>query len=213
MAESSDWVDLPGFDAQLRREKEIRARAFHPRLEPPKIAGEPVRILTLNLLLELEANKVAFVTPWKFESNLELGAECARFIWYISEARLKWMPRGRIFRHFIRLRQVARVALHPNALADLRDYLDEAMYDAPFAAEGAPQRSMTHWVAAVIDMVGASGSIISSAELLAMPLGQLWQIYRLAFARVTDSPLLNPSDRWAQKEIEKINQARRERAI
>lgn len=207
---ATDHIELPGYAAEIRREHEIRARAFHPGSALPRIAGEEVRPLTLALLLELEGNRVAFINPWKFDSGLELAAECARFIWHISTLRARvpyrWFS---FFSDRARRRLIARVAGHEEALGDLRTYLDEALYDAPFSAPGgATPRSFVHWTAAVIDMLGAAGSVLTRAEILATPLAQLWQLYRLAAARVNESPLTNPSDAWATRELEKINLAR-----
>lgn len=207
---ATDHIELPGFAEVLRREHEIRARAFHPAAAAPRIAGEAVRPLTLGLLLELEGKRVAFVNPWKFDTGLELAAECARFIWHVSELRGRWGSRLPLLARRRRERLIARVAAHPEALGDLRAYLDDALYDAPFAdTGGGAARSFVHWTAAVVDMLGAGGSVLTRKEIMATPLSQLWQLYRLAAARVVELKLNNPSDAWAAREIEKINAANR----
>lgn len=198
--QSGEWIDIPGYPEVLRQEAEIRRAAFSNA--PVSIAGIPVRPLTLGLLLELEASRVAFVNPWKFESGLELAAECARFIWHVSEIRKHtggtW---SRLRGWRIRDRVIRQVSVHPDALGDLRAYLDRAMHDAPYEGGGTSGPAFTHWAAGVMDMLAAGGYAFSHDEVMAMPLARVWQFFRRAKARTTDMPMLNPSDAWASEQI------------
>lgn len=197
-------VEIPGLSEELRREARIRAEAFQPA-HCITIAGIRVRHLSLGLLVELEAARVAFVNPWSFDTGLELAAECARFIWHVSEQkRSAWLP---FYANWARSRMVAKVAIHPDALGDLRTYLDEAFYDAPVSPpdDKTPKRFFTHWTVGALALINKAGFRFTEAQLMEMRLSRLWQYYRLAAADVGGAPLINPSDVFAQKRIEEMN--------
>ena len=210
---ATDFVEIPGYAKELRREERIRAEAW---LEvcalTGEIAGFPVRPLTPRMLILLEEVHSGFVVPFEFESPAELAVEAARFLWVVSASYE--FPRGRLHRLVLswrRRRFIARIRKAGGVIEGIRRYLDEAFYDAPKTPADDPKAKSSAcvaWPAAIIDELYHAGYSWSRDEILDTPFKILWQLHKLAHHRLNpETPLANPSDAYAARYIEQLNAA------
>lgn len=193
---------IPGYAEALRAESDARRRAYLPGLA--RIAGVPVRALTLRDMLWLEEMRNGFFCPWRFDSDDELRAHCAQLVWWLSASpkpdpnqsdRLGYSHlRLWLRRHAL----IRRLAACPTLATETIAYIKAAFADAPKGSSDATStRSATALPPSVCDLLAAAGHALHPDEVMDLPLVQLWQIIRLARARLTGEPLTNPSDQLA----------------
>jgi hypothetical protein len=211
-AAALDFVEIPGYADECRREARIRAEAWLGVWAPSaEIAGISVRPLTPRMLILLEHVKSAFVVPFRFDSPRELAVEAARFVWLVSTSYEA--PRGFLHRALIRWRRrrfIARIRGGSGVVEGIHTYLEEAFYDAPRAAvdtEKPKTPSYAPWPAHVLDDLCAAGYAWSLDDFLDTPFAMVWQMHSLARHRLyPDEPLVNPSSAYAARFIERLNQ-------
>lgn len=201
-------VEIPGYAEAQRRERELRMAAF---VDVPdgivRIAGIPVRVMTLRLLHHLRAGGNGFVVPFRFDEAWELYAHSLDFAWKLSP--LYRVPRADVpidvGYQLRRIRWLIGLRLRRVNAADLPAaiyaYLGDVFADSPFTADtdtaadnGSPttaQSKATQFApplaceaANVIDMFAEANYPWSTDAVLDCPLPRLWQHLRLIQKRV-----------------------------
>jgi hypothetical protein len=206
MSADLQFVEIPGLAEAVRRESEIRRRAYlYPR---DTIAGVSVRKMTLRDMIVLEEIRNGFFVPFRFETDNEILGHSAQLVWWLSDCRKPEMASDRpsLRANIAKALLMRHLSKNQRALVDgVKEYLDETFMDAPKGSGGQPAQSYAASPCYVFDALAAGGYGMTQDEVLDMPLVRLWQIVRLVQRRVFEQPLTNPSDRLATDFLAKLN--------
>lgn len=202
-------VEIPGYADAVRREDELRRRAWvNPWRE---ICGVRVRPLTLRDMESLAELRNGFFLPWKFDSDEEYLGHCAQVVWWLSALPKptegdSWLRRRRVLR--------AKDALVRKLFADrarlaqeVPEFIGEQFFDSLRGSSGAVSGTpIAANPAYVADTLAAAGYRLHPDEVMALPLPQLWQLLRVATRRMTGQTPPNPSDKVATDYLAQLQQ-------
>ncbi len=203
-------VEIPGFGEAVRKERQIRDRAFLGGNEI--LCGIIVRPLSLRTALYLEHSENGFFLPFRYDDGVEVVSHALQVLWY---SRPGWsLPKIRIpslARSFVdgyRLRAFEFRMLSqmdgPSIVREVTEWVNEAMIDCPPGnSDGGARPSYASHVAHLVDVFAAANLKFTYDEIMDMSLKRLWQHWRLAANRVYDVKLTNPSDELAVQSIAK----------
>lgn len=201
MAATLQFVEIPGYADALRREDEVRRRAWTTAPDP--IAGVPVRHLTLRDMLALAELRNGFFCPWRFDTDAEYLAHCTQLVWWLSECKKPTVRDGCVGRAIAsaqKTRLIRHCATYPRQLhEDVLRYLRDTFMDAPRGAGSGPSSAspIAAQPAYIADALAAGGYAYPLETVLDLPLVRLWQLLRLVQRRVFGQPVTNPSDQLA----------------
>jgi hypothetical protein len=208
MAANLQLVEIPGFRDALRKESDLRRKAWV--YTHTEIAGVRVRLLTMRDMAVLEEMQNGFFAPWRFDDDAEFLGHCAQLVWWLSDAPKPDRNSRRVVQPFValaRARLIAGLAKQPKALADgVSEYLRMMFLDAPKGGGGG--NAIVAAPAYIADSLAAAGLFVGLDEMLDMPLIRLWQLMRLATRRVYGTPITNDSDRIACDYLATLNPQR-----
>jgi len=199
----------------ITREKRVREGAFLGGQQV--VAGVEVNQLSLRVLLLLEAAGNGMVVPCAFDDNTEAVAHATQVLWFCSEFVA---PTGavlpsfwqRVLGNIKQQRFIERVLkLNPDRVAlfrEVEDWLADAFLDAPGGKANAAvvRRPDVAYAAAVIDLFAEAGLGYTHAEIMDMPLAQLWQHWKLATQRLHGVGSGSPSDIIETDYIQTLNE-------
>lgn len=194
-------VPIPGYAEAVRRESEIRNRAFLGGAQV--VCGVRVYPLSLRRLIWLEAAGNAHVIPARFESLAEAAAHAAQVLYFCS-GRFRLpdspaVPFWRAWRDKISVRlfltALRSIRTEVELISEVREWLDAQFMDAPCgSSDGVHSAGHAAYPAYIVDRFGEAGLLFTQDEILDMPLARLWQYWRLATRRLSGGALTNPSD-------------------
>ncbi len=189
----------PFFSAKYRDalERENRVRECAMLRFPHLVCGIEIRALTL----EDDALFRAIGNPF-FVGGFRYKADAAQLLWYLSP---KFRTPDTFLGRCARTRFLARLArIDGDALIiGVSDYLDEIFMDAPRASRDGDEPTVG-FAAAVVDTLMSDG-LWKRAEIMALPLPEVWQYVR----RRSRTPVGN---RLSDAVLREFGRAQREKA-
>jgi hypothetical protein len=204
----SGTIQIPGFAESIRRERELRDKAFLDLEE--FICGVPVKPFCLRHLRVLDQLKNGFVVPFIFERPSEKVAHALQFLWICGRHyRIPKNTMEFLFMRWRRRRFIRRTArLNSGEMfAGIQSYVSDAFFDSPSSnSKGEYVPSYASYLVHVVDSLYAAGHPLSEAQIMDMPLARVFQYLRVARKRLyPESALVNPSDKLAVDHIAKLN--------
>ncbi len=164
------------------------------------ICGVEVKLLSLLLFNRLES----IGSPFMLNHRKPRPGDVAVFLWVISTQWVpqnSWLNRWKQKRFYRRLRQIDYEA----SVAEINDYIDRALYDAP-KGTGQRNKQYSSWSATIIHEV-ASAYGWTADEIMNYPLQALFQNRKwIRFDRMAElghrPTLSNPSERILREHCE-----------
>lgn len=200
-------IEIPGYAEALRRESELRRKAWSD--DSDTIAGVTVRLLTLRDMEKLAGMRNGFFCPWKFDTDTEFLGHCAQLVWWLSDCAKPKDGMGYVSRAIVAAqaqRLIKHVGQDPKQLADdCMRYVKDTFMDAPKGGGGTGASPIAGGPAYVADLLASGGYRMTVDEVLDMPLVRLWQLIRLVLKRVNGETPTNESDRIATDYLATLN--------
>jgi hypothetical protein len=195
----TNFVEIPGYADALKREDRLRRQAWvHTNSE---IAGVKVRPLTWRDVETLAEIRNGFFCPWKFDTNQEFLGHCAQLVWYLSNCKKPSEDEGRIgivIANAQRTRLIRHLGKFPHqTVDDVTRFLSDTFADSPVGSSSNSGGAIAGGPAYIADTLAAGGYRFTMAEVLDMPLVQLFQILRVVRVRLYDYKPVNQSDKLA----------------
>ncbi len=194
-------VEVPGLREAIRKERNLRDRAFLGGNEI--VFGVEVKQLSLRIALYLEHAENGFMIPVRWDFDDEPIAHAIQVLWF---AQPDWVaPTVRPLSLWAQFKLARKQALFTrkvlangtpeDLIGEVMDWIKEATFDCP-AGGGSevPRQSYASHPAHLVDLFGAAGLPFTYEEIMDMPLKRLWQHYKLAANRLYEAKLTNPSD-------------------
>lgn len=200
---------IPGYGAAVRRENEIRDRAFLPLTEI--VCGLECLPFTPRHFLILDQANSPFI---KRTVELPTYDDILAFFWVISPQFRIGRSTWNLTRRFFRQRKIHKVISKRDAAQSLREineYLNDAWQDQP-PSVGSPRVPTVSYLVGYVDFI-ASEYGWTADIILALPFKQLFGYIkrineRQAAEKGARVPRFNPSDRWKGDFLRKLNEQR-----
>lgn len=201
MVANLQTVQVPGYDRAIAHEQRIRESGFDDATEI--VAGVEVAPLSMRRMLWLEKARNGFFVPCRYDNAAEHVAHALQVLYFCRPQfhapaspvqSLGAAVVEQLRRQYFISRTLKRIK--PETLVrEVDEWIDEALMDAPKpSADSVATAGHAAYPAYIVCLFAEGGMTHTVAQIMDMPLKQLWQYVRILQRRLYGTPMTNPSD-------------------